>query len=242
LKLRALLVFAMTAAILAGCASNPSAVAEAEAYNKTHAPVAPITQPATVSVAVIGDSYAAGTGAGDATQGWVAKLAYSQAWNLTNVARGGTGYSKSVTTDAMKACGLNYCPSYSEMIKDAAAANPSMVLVAGGRNDSKVAADEEAADIQSFYQQLRAALPSAKIVAFSAWWDSTVAPAAVPAISASVKSSVEAVGGTYIDAGQPLAAHPELIATDHVHPNLAGHAALFTATLAKLQDAGLAVR
>jgi len=204
----------------------------------------PATQTAApvVPVAVIGDSYSAGTGAGDPTQGWVAKLAFSQAWHLTNVARGGTGYSKSVTTDAMKACGLNYCPSYSEMIKDAAAANPSIVLVTGGRNDSKVAADEEAAEIQSFYQQLRTALPSAKIVAFNAWWDSTAAPASIGTISANVKAAVEGIGGTYIDAGQPLAGHPELVATDNVHPNLSGHNTLFTTALTKLQDAGIAVR
>lgn len=195
-----------------------------------------------VQVAVIGDSYAVGTGAGDPLQGWVKKLGRNQTWNVTNVARGGTGYTKTVTTDAVKACGLAYCPSYPEMISEAAAANPSLVIVSGGRNDSKVPDEEEAEAIQSFYDRLRASLPAAKIVALNPWWDSTPAPASIGTIAATVKAAVESVGGTYIDTGQPLAAHPELVAADGIHPNPAGHAAIFEATVTKLQDAGIAAR
>lgn len=215
-------------------APTPASVATYSAPAKTAAP--------TPVVAVIGDSYAAGAGAGDPAKGWVSRLAFNQAWQLSNFARGGTGYTKAVTADAMKACGLSYCPSYPDMIKDVAAAAPSMVIVAGGRNDAGIPAGDESEAVKAFYQQLRAALPTAKIVAFNPWWDSTNAPAAIGAISADVKASVEAVGGTYIDAGQPLAAHPELIASDNVHPNAAGHAAIFDAALPKLQAAGLAIK
>lgn len=244
MKLRALLVFAMTAAVLAGCASNPSAVAEAEAYNKTHATLAPITQRPTTPVAVIGDSYSVGTGAGDSTFGWIARLSRNQPWNVTNVARGGTGYVKTVTVakDAQKACSLDLCPNYAAMIQDAAVAKPSLVIVSGGRNDSSIAPQVESAAIQAFYTELRAAAPDAKIVAFNALWDDSAAPASIGAISAQVKASVESVGGVYLDAGQPLSGHPELVATDHIHPNLAGHTAIFEANLAKLQAAGIAIR
>ena len=224
-------VFALTA--------PPSAQPSASEQVRNYTP--PTQEPVkVVPVAVIGDSYSAGTGAGDKSQSWVGRLAFNQAWNVTNAARGGTGYVRSVSADALKACGLDYCPSYPEMINDVVAANPEIVIVAGGRNDSRYPEADEAAAIQSFYEKLQAALPSAKIVAFNAWWDSTAPPASIPAMSAAIKSSVESVGGTYIDAGQPLGSRPELITTDGVHPNPAGHKALFEAALAKLQAAGLA--
>lgn len=207
----------------------------------TYKAPAPTQQPV-LKVAVIGDSYSQGTGAGSPAMGWVSRLAQNQTWNVTNLAKGGTGYFTSVTANAKAACGDDYCPSYAEVIDKAKAASPSLVLVAGGRNDAKVDPASESAAVEDFYKSLRAAVPDAKIVAFNPLWDDEAAPAALGAIAQDVRSSVESVGGVYLDASQPLASHPELIAPDGIHPNPAGHAAIFEANLKALQSAGLAAR
>lgn len=203
----------------------------------------PITKAPLRKVVVIGDSYSQGAGATQ-DMGWVDRMGRNQPWSVTNLSRGGTGYVASVKTPvtAQKACGLEYCPSYPEMITEAATVQPEIVIVAGGRNDSRLNSDAEAAAIASFYAQLRAALPNATIVAFNAWWDSTEAPESIASISAAVKSSVEASGGAYLDSGQPLAGKRGLVGGDGVHPNNAGHAAIFEATIAKLQAAGIAIK
>lgn len=174
--------------------------------------------------------------------GWVARLAHNQLWNVTNLARGGTGYVTSVSANAQKACALDYCPSYPEMIDEAAKVNPNVILVAGGRNDSGVPADEESEAIKAFYERLRAQVPAAKIVAFNVLWDNRTPPESVPAMSAVVKESVESVGGIYLDAQQPLTKAEGLVGPDGVHPNATGHAAIFESKLALLQHAEIAIR
>lgn len=174
--------------------------------------------------------------------GWVDRLGRNQSWNITNVARGGTGYFTAITnrSAAKNACGKDVCPNYPQMITEAAAASPQIVIVAGGRNDSKIEPDGEAQAIRDFYTQLRGAVPNAKIVAFNALWDSSAAPESITAMSAVVREAVTTVGGIYLDAGQPLAGKPELIAPDGVHPKDMGHAAIFEACLKQLQAAGIA--
>lgn len=206
-----------------------------EGQPSTYSPSAATSSaPKPLTVAFIGDSYTAGAGATDPSHGWAATLARTQGWDMTNLARGGTGYLSAVTGNAKVACGLDYCPAYPEMVKDAAAANPAIVLVAGGRNDVTRDPDQEAAAVRAFYTQLRAALPNAKIVAVSPVWDATAPPPALGAIAADVKSAVVTVGGTYLDIGQPLQGRPDLISKDGVHPDDDGHAALARAVQAKI--------
>jgi lysophospholipase L1-like esterase len=202
----------------------------------------PTKQPV-VNVAVIGDSYSAGAGA-PVGAGWVDRLSRNQSWNITNFARGGTGYATTVTDAkiAKGACGLAVCPSYPEMIREVAAAAPQIVLVAGGRNDSKVDLRTEASSIDDFYTQLRATLPDATIVAFNAVWDDDPVPPSVASISSAVRESVTAVNGIYLDAGQPLEGQSALISTDGMHPNTLGYQKLFEAKLVQLQQAGIAAR
>lgn len=234
-------VAAVAVAVTAGCASEaPPPVSQKvlDYYESKSAP----TNAAPKRVAVIGDSYAAGVGAVDLSNGWVSRLGVNQAWDITNLARGGTGYFTAVTKGAKQACGLDYCPSYPEMIGEVAKAAPELVLVAGGRNDAPVDPVSESDAIRKFYTDLRAKLPKAKIVAFNALWDDSKPPAAINEISTEVKVAVQSVGGTYVTIDQPLGSHPGFVAPDGIHPNPAGHGAIFEATVTALQDAKLAVR
>lgn len=236
---------AVAFAVVDGAAAPPQQAVPSQVQRYYDEHVANRPTPSTAppkAVVVIGDSYSQGTGSPDKALSWVGRLSQNQQWNITNLAKGGTGYSTSVSANAKAACGEDYCPSYAEVIDKAKAASPSLVIVAGGRNDVKVDPASEASAVVDFYKALRAALPDAKIAALNPLWDDDPAPESLAAIARDVRSAVESVGGVYLDAAQPLASRPELIAPDGIHPNPNGHAALFQANLKVLQDVGLAIR
>jgi lysophospholipase L1-like esterase len=187
-----------------------------------------------VTAAFLGDSYTAGAKASSPEKSFPALVCAAKPWALANLARGGTGYITPVSdpATAMLGCGLPYCPSYTEMIPAAAALHPSVVVVNGGRNE--VNTPNWPVGVQAFFNSLRSALPSAQIIATSVIWDDDLVPAALPGMCATVQSAVSSVGGVYVDLADPLLGHPEFIATDGVHPNDAGHAAIAAALLAGL--------
>ncbi|WP_172403713.1 SGNH/GDSL hydrolase family protein [Clavibacter michiganensis] len=179
-------------------------------------------EPDAVRAAFIGDSYTAGAGASSKSVTFPQLLSLREGWIPVNLGRGGTGY---LTTASTAGCGLAYCPNYLEMIPDAVKANPDLVIVSGGRNDSRTV--QAARDqIAAFYPALRSALPDARIVATSPLWDDEEAPAALGQLAEAVRSAVEAVGGTYVDAGQPFEGRADLISDDGIHPDDAGYALL----------------
>ncbi|KQQ98041.1 hypothetical protein ASF74_15015 [Arthrobacter sp. Leaf145] len=195
-------------------------------------------------MAVIGDSYAVGVGSGDMSLGWAPRLAWNQQWLLGNFARGGTGYVSEVADPAKAkiACGLDFCPNHEGMLPEVVAFQPTMVLVTGGRNDGWVPIEKATEQIRAFYADLRAKLPTAKIVAFNPVWDSNDVPPEVAALDKVIESAAHEVDGTYLDAGQPLHGKPDLLAADGKHPNGTGHRIVFEAYLAQLQRVGLADR
>jgi GDSL-like Lipase/Acylhydrolase family len=175
----------------------------------------------------VGDSYTAGAHVSAADRRFTTIVAKTQGWTEVNLGRGGTGYVSGVSKNAAKsACGLAYCPSYTEMIAAVAAAKPDVVVVSGGRNEIGRVTGEWIAGVESFFTALRVALPHAQIVATSPIWDDDPVPALLPLMCAGVKWAVTAVGGVYVDLGDPLFGHRDFVADDGVHPNDAGHAAI----------------
>jgi lysophospholipase L1-like esterase len=184
----------------------------------------------------IGDSYTAGAGAA-AGRGWVQVLADEKGWKVTNLGRGGTGYATRVESPiAHEACGADVCPAYGEMISEAVKTNPDVVVVAGGRNDGAVLHPELTTAVTSFYKALRAAAPNARIIALSPVWAAESPQPDPEAFKAHVKGAAIAVRAEFVDLGEPLAGHPELITQDNVHPNTAGHAALARAAAKAIRD------
>lgn len=183
----------------------------------------------------IGDSYTAGAGASNSDHRFTTLIANQEHWVEANFGRGGTGYTSGVKAPTAKlACGLDYCPSFTEMIPDAAASHPDIVFVSGGRNQSGADPDSLATGITDFYKQLRAALPDATIYAMSPVWDSRTPPEDMAEMIHDVQSAAQAVNATFLNVGEPLANHPEQIAPDHVHPTDGGHALLAEAAEAAL--------
>ncbi len=120
--------------------------------------------------------------------------------------------------------------------------DPDLLLVIGGRNDVGQDPDEVSVAIKRFYRDARKAFPRARIVAVAPLGDDTPVPEGLARIRSEVEESVEAVGGVYLDIGQPLAGKPELVRDDGVHPNGRGHKAIAEKIVDGLRDAGLPVR
>jgi lysophospholipase L1-like esterase len=231
-------ILALTAAlVLTGCAPAAPPVSEKvqKYYDEsltqkpTHTKVPPI-------VAFLGDSYTAGAGTTQGSKRWTTLLSQSLGWVETNIGRGGTGY---LTTSGKDGCGLDVCPNYVGMIPDAVKAKPSIVVVSGGRNDLSKDPQTVAANVHEFFTTLRADLPDAKIIATSPAWDATTPPERLAALAIVIQTEAQSVKATYVDLGQPLAGKPDLISADKVHPNDAGHSALYLAAKDAMNRAGV---
>lgn len=223
---------------LSGCAPSPSPVSDkVQKYydenvanqGKQAASASPSAAPAAPkSVVFIGDSYAQGTGASAPNNRWTTKLSFALGWTEHNLARGGTGYLVS-PTDPKSACGLDYCPSYAEMIPEAVKEKPNVIVVSGGRNDIGAGNAQFSDAATDFYTKLRAALPDARIITLDPLWDASKPPGQLAAYSDSVRAAVTAVKGEYIDIKQPLNGHPDWVIADGVHPSDSGHDAIYRA-------------
>ncbi|GAB3526541.1 SGNH/GDSL hydrolase family protein [Arthrobacter monumenti] len=229
-----------TIAVVVGLVNRPSPAASPEERSGTPAdsPSPTLSGKTPPVVAFIGDSYAEGQGASAEENRWTTLLSEQLGWVEMNFARGGSGYVSAVTDNAELACGLDYCPSYSEMVDKVAEAEPDIVFVSGGRNDTGTAGFVLEAKINDLYMNLRKELPEAKIVATNPVWAANDKPFGAPMFGATVKSAVKAAGGTYVDIGQPLEGRPELIAEDGLHPNDAGHEVLAEETVDALVAKG----
>lgn len=216
-------ILALSAAlVLTGCATEPPPVSdkvqqyydENVAGNKaTFAPTGPA-----VTVVFIGDSYTSGTGAANPLHRWTTKLSEDLGWSETNLGNGGTGYFNQGGTT-----------NYAGVVQEAVDANPAVVVVSGGRNDVGFGAQRFTPAVADFFSALRGGLPNATVIVTSPIYDDDAGPDAVAELAAAVKANAEAAGATYVDIGEPLLGHPELVAADGVHPNDAGHAAIYAA-------------
>ena len=175
-------------------------------------------------VVAIGDSIMAGHGL-PAGQAWVGILAEERGWRFTNLASDGSGFVKVGSKG----------DTFADQAREAIALHPSIVILAGSSNDLGESDAALAKETTATIERLHAALPGAKIIAVSAVWGASSVPGQLQDIDDQVQAAIAAAGGDYIDIGEPLAGHPELMQADAVHPTAAGQRVLANSVIAALQ-------
>lgn len=177
-----------------------AATTASAAQTPTPAPSSPISSAAPSStpvtprtVVIVGDS----NSIGEPAQTWVGPVAEKLGWtNVVNLSSPGRGY-----LSAPRSCEFSICANFAGTVPLVVASKPDLVVSFGGAADGDFSLEQPAA---AYFQALRAALPNAEIVAISpVTTDAAPAPFWLTLHSQSIRDGVEAVGGTFVDVGQP---------------------------------------
>lgn len=171
-----------------------------------------------LQVLTIGDSIMRGHGLPDG-QAWPYLLATSEGWTVTNAACDGAGIL--IVGDATQCTG-----NFDGIVNAVSSLHPDIVIFEGSSNDF---GEDNSALLAATISELhtsRADFPDAQIVGLSTLWGYTDPPGQLAQVNSQVEQAVTMVGGTYVDIGQPMQGHPELMQADDVHPNAQGQAVL----------------
>ena len=178
----------------------------------------------TTKIAVIGDSYTAGSAeGGNGPNGWPALAGQLLAREGVEVdadiaAEGGAGYGQRGSRGNI----------FQDLTAQAVRRNDALVVFFGSRND-------EPADPQTFpalaagtFQLARFGAPGAKLLVIGPPWPTASPPPAVLKIRDSLRDQAALAGAAFID---PITegwfvGRPNLIGLDGFHPTDAGHAYL----------------
>ena len=207
-----------SAVTLIGCSpSLPTAISEPRDPNATR-------------VAFYGDSYTLGTGATAADLRWSTVICDQRGWSEFNPSVNGLGFinNRSIFGDGDEP---------SQVIDD----NPDIVFVTMGLNDNlsfDTKAVEIEAQITDDLTRLNDALPEARFIVVEPFWYTDERPRSVEVINGWVKDAAAEIDADYIPgASRWIENHPEWMASDGLHPNDDGYAAIagrMNAELAKL--------
>ena len=204
------------AASVGAGAADKSAVTPSPASTRSAIPAA-----APMQVLTIGDSIMKGYGVSPA-DAWPELISAANGWDLTTLACDGAGF---VDLGNPAECG----DTLVDIVRSAATLHPDLIIIEGSSNDLEHPNSELLAATTSALTILRSEFPNAEIIGLSAIWPTTDPPAQLADINSQVQQAVTAVGGHYLDIGQPLVAHPKLMQDDGIHPTVAGQVVLATA-------------
>jgi acyl-CoA thioesterase-1 len=202
---------------LSGCttASSVPGVAVGPAVNGKDHP----------TVAVIGDSIESGSGLRPA-EAWPALVAVDRRWELENYSVPGAGF----VTHAGE-------QDFGAQVDQAIALRADMVLIGASDNDLGRDVSTVSAAMTAAVERLRTALPHARILGFNALTgqasDGDLAP-----LNQALRNAVTAVGGHWLELGQPYRGRAGLVQNDGEHPTPAGQQAIAATVLERLDDRG----
>ncbi|MBC7402212.1 MAG: SGNH/GDSL hydrolase family protein [Microbacteriaceae bacterium] len=208
-------------------ASSASATPSAAPATPSTAPAAPSVAPAPVAAAspkkvlMIGDSIMKGYGLTPGAA-WPELISATNGWDLTSLACDGAGFLAPGSPDE---CGNTFV----DVSRTAASHTPDLIIIEGSSNDFGQPNPQLLSATVTALTILRSEFPNAEIIGLSTVWSDTEPPAQLADINSQVEQAVIAVGGRYLDIGQPFGAHPELLQGDDVHPTVAGQVALAAA-------------
>jgi len=217
---------ALMTLLAAGCASQAP---NATASPSTSLTAASANDPVTL---ILGDSYTEGTALApdDLQYRWATALAQRLGWEEVNAGCNGSGYTRRGGV-----CGNNYL----ERIPQLATVKPDIIIVSGGVNDLSATPQLIDTQVRDTFTVLRETFPAARLYAVNGiYYTGVDTPPLLARLNESVALEVDHAGGTYLDIGEPLLGHPELMAGDGLHPNPAGHALIADLTEAALTRAG----
>ena len=195
--------------------STPSVSATPQAIAPPVAPTVPL------HVLTIGDSVMKGFGV-EPGQAWPELISQQNGWSLTTLACNGAGFLAIGNPDD---CDSNF----SSIVEAASSLHPDLVIIEGSSNDFGMSSSSLLESTVGAVSALHAKFPRAKIVGLSTVWGDTTVPDEIAEIDSQVQQAMTQVGGTYVDLGQPLSGHPELMQSDDVHPTAAGQQVLAAA-------------
>lgn len=175
-------------------------------------------------IAVIGDSYTAGSSeGGNGPKSWP-----QLAWRL--LAKQGVQVDADVAAEGGAGYGQrgNRGSIFEDLTAQAVRHNDALVVFFGSRNDQPIDPQKFTGYAAETLHLARYAAPAAKFLVIGPPWPSATPPPAVLKIRDSLRDQAAQIGAVFVD---PIAegwfvGHPELIGQDGVHPNDAGHAYL----------------
>lgn len=172
-------------------------------------------------IAVIGDSYTAGSDeGGNGSHSWP-----QLAWGLLArsgvevdadvAAEGGAGYGQRGSRGSL----------FEDLTAQAVRRNDDLIIYFGSRNDQTVDPQKFPASAADTFQLARFAAPAAKVLVIGPPWPTASPPPAVLKIRDLLREQAAMVGAVFID---PITegwfvGRPDLIGQDGVHPTDAGH-------------------
>ena len=207
--------------------ASTSSTAPAGSSSSTSTQVATSSSAAntqSVLIAFVGDEYTHGVGGSGGAKTFPSLVAAALHVQYKSYYVDDAGYAKSDSNGH----------SYADLVDMVIAAHPDIVVVTGGRNDRPDDPTTLASKAKQLFADLRAGLPSAKIIGVAPWWGDSAQPPVLAQIATAVQNGVTAAGGTYFDITDPLFGHPSYMADD-ADPDDAGYAAIATSLEAKLQ-------
>ena len=202
-------------------ASSSNGTPSATPATPSATPATPVTAASPKKVLTIGDSIMKGYGLAP-TDAWPELISATNGWELTSLACDGAGFLAPGSPDE---CGNTLV----DVSRSAAALHPDLIIIEGSSNDFGQSNSQLLSATVTALTMLRSEFPNAEIIGLSTVWSDTEPPAQLAAINSQVQQAVTAVGGRYLDIGQPFAAHPELLQGDDVHPTVTGQVVLAAA-------------
>jgi acyl-CoA thioesterase-1 len=184
------------------------------------------SEPGPVVVA-IGDSIMDGHNV-ESSHAWPQLIGAATNWQLTDLAEDGSGFV-AVGDDGS---------TFQDQAVEAVDLHPSMVIIAASSNDLEQDPHDVASQTMETMSYLRDQLPDARIFALNAFWGDTTPPDELGELDSDILRASEAVDADYLDIGQPLAGHPELMQFDDIHPVSKGLTVIAAAVASAIRDAG----
>jgi lysophospholipase L1-like esterase len=179
-------------------------------------------------VAFYGDSYTAGTMASSPTKRWSTIVSRDHGWREFNPSHNGLGFIRNRTLFGQR--------DLPDLI---IAKQPDIVIITLGLNDNFAfpeSADAIHTQIGADFTRLKHALPHARFLVVEPFWYTDARPPSVDIIGGWVKAAAAEIHADFIPgASHWIEHHPEWMASDGLHPNDVGYAAI-----AKRMDAALA--